>query len=114
MVQSLNGAGILLTSLLSAMGLNDGVLRTASYTSSLAHIGVARLRPSLVFAAKFQNCLHCLIHLLTFILLNKTCLTVQMGNVDLPQRNEMNYLGIHLDRKLTWKSASNPKENSST
>jgi hypothetical protein len=25
-----------------------------------------------------------------------------MGNVDLPQKNEVKYLGMHLDRRLTW------------
>jgi hypothetical protein len=25
-----------------------------------------------------------------------------MGNVDLPQKNEVKYLGKHLDRRLTW------------
>jgi hypothetical protein len=33
---------------------------------------------------------------------NQTCLTVQVGNVDLPQRNEAKYLGMHLNRRLTW------------
>jgi hypothetical protein len=38
---------------------------------------------------------------ITFTLRNQTCLTVQMGNVDLPQKNEVKYLGMHLDRGLT-------------
>jgi hypothetical protein len=25
-----------------------------------------------------------------------------MGNGDLPQKNEVKYLGMHLDRRLTW------------
>jgi hypothetical protein len=25
-----------------------------------------------------------------------------MGNVDLPQKNEVKYLSMHLDRRLTW------------
>jgi hypothetical protein len=25
-----------------------------------------------------------------------------MGNVDLPQKREVKYLGMHLDRRLTW------------
>jgi hypothetical protein len=25
-----------------------------------------------------------------------------MGTVDLPQKNEVKYLGMHLDRRLTW------------
>jgi hypothetical protein len=27
---------------------------------------------------------------------------MQMGSVDLPQKNEVKYLGMHLDRRLTW------------
>jgi hypothetical protein len=27
---------------------------------------------------------------------------MQMGNVDLPQKDEVKYLGMHLDRRLTW------------
>jgi hypothetical protein len=38
----------------------------------------------------------------TFILHNQTCPTLQMGNVDVPQRNKLKYLDIHLDRRLTW------------
>jgi hypothetical protein len=37
-----------------------------------------------------------------FTLCNQTCVTVQMGNVDLPQKKEVRYLGLHLDRRLTW------------
>jgi hypothetical protein len=33
---------------------------------------------------------------------NQTCPTVQMGNVDPPQKNEVKYLVMHLDRRLTW------------
>jgi hypothetical protein len=39
---------------------------------------------------------------ITFILHNQTCATVQMGSVDLLQRNEVKYLGMHPDRRLTW------------
>jgi hypothetical protein len=38
----------------------------------------------------------------TFTLCNQTCKTVQMGSVDLPQKNEVKYLGMHLERRLTW------------
>jgi hypothetical protein len=38
---------------------------------------------------------------ITFTLRNQTCPTVQMGSVDLPQKNEVKYLGMQLDRKLT-------------
>jgi hypothetical protein len=33
---------------------------------------------------------------------NQTCPTMQMGDVDLLQENEVKYLGVHLDRRLTW------------
>jgi hypothetical protein len=39
---------------------------------------------------------------ITFTLCNQTCPTVQMGNADLPQKTEVKYLGMHLDRRLTW------------
>jgi hypothetical protein len=39
---------------------------------------------------------------ITFILRNQIVSTVQMGNVDLSQKNKMKYLGMHLDRRLTW------------
>jgi metal-sulfur cluster biosynthetic enzyme len=39
---------------------------------------------------------------ITFTLCNQTCPTVQMGNVDLLQKNEVKYLGMHLDRRLKW------------
>jgi hypothetical protein len=41
---------------------------------------------------------------ITFILSNQTCATVQMGHVDLPQKNEVKYLGW-----LTW--AKHDKSN---
>jgi hypothetical protein len=40
--------------------------------------------------------------LITFNVRNKTCPTVQMGNVDLPQKNEVKYLCMHLNSRLTW------------
>jgi hypothetical protein len=39
---------------------------------------------------------------ITFALRNQTCPTVHMGNVDLPQKNEVECLGMHLDTRLTW------------
>jgi hypothetical protein len=39
-----------------------------------------------------------------FTLCNQTCPTVQMGNTDLPKKNEVKYLGMHLDRRPTWES----------
>jgi hypothetical protein len=38
---------------------------------------------------------------ITFSLHKQTCPTVQMVNVDLTQKNEVKYMGIHLDRRLT-------------
>jgi hypothetical protein len=40
--------------------------------------------------------------LFTFTLRNQNYPTVQMGNVDLPQKNEGKCLGMQLDRRLTW------------
>jgi hypothetical protein len=39
---------------------------------------------------------------ITFTLRKQTCPTVQMGSVHLPQKNEVKYMGMHLDRRLTW------------
>jgi hypothetical protein len=39
---------------------------------------------------------------ITFTLHNESCLTMQMGNVDVPQKNEEKFVGKHLDRRLTW------------
>jgi hypothetical protein len=39
---------------------------------------------------------------ITFTLRNKTCRTVQLDSVVLPQENEVKYLAMHLDRILTW------------
>jgi hypothetical protein len=39
---------------------------------------------------------------ITFTLRNKNYPTVQLGSVDLSQINEVKYLGIRLDRRLTW------------
>jgi hypothetical protein len=39
---------------------------------------------------------------ITFTTRNSTCPTVQMNNVALPQVNEVKYLGMLLDRRLTW------------
>jgi hypothetical protein len=45
---------------------------------------------------------------ITFILRNKTCPTVEMDNVDLPQKNDVKYLGMHFERKLTWAQPTIP------
>jgi hypothetical protein len=41
---------------------------------------------------------------ITLFLRNQTCPTVQMGNVAIPQKNEVKYLGMHLDKRLTWEN----------
>jgi hypothetical protein len=46
---------------------------------------------------------------ITTTLRNQTCPTVQMGNVDLTQKSEVKYLGMHLDRILTWEKHIKPK-----
>jgi hypothetical protein len=51
---------------------------------------------------------------ITFTLSNQTCPTTKMGNIDLPQKNEMIYLVMHLDRRLTLAKHIKTKENSST
>ena len=39
----------------------------------------------------------------TFTLRKETCPAVTMNNVSFPQANEVKYLGIYLDRRLTWR-----------
>lgn len=39
----------------------------------------------------------------TFTLRRETCPPVTLNNVNIPQADDAKYLGIHLDRKLTWK-----------
>jgi hypothetical protein len=39
----------------------------------------------------------------TFTLKKNTCPPVQLNNKKLTQPDEVKYLGIHLDRKLTWR-----------
>jgi hypothetical protein len=38
---------------------------------------------------------------ITFTLRKQTCPTLQLCSVDQPQKNEVKYLGMHLDRRLT-------------
>lgn len=38
----------------------------------------------------------------TFSMRKRTCPTVKMNDVELPQVDEVKYLGMHLDRRLTW------------
>jgi phage-related protein len=47
---------------------------------------------------------------ITLTLCNQTCLTVQMGKVDLHQKNEKKCLGMHLKRTLTWAKFINKKK----
>jgi hypothetical protein len=52
---------------------------------------------------------------ITSTLRNQTCPTMQMDNVHLPQKNEVKYLGMHLDRRQeNGQSTSKKIENSST
>ena len=39
----------------------------------------------------------------TFTLHKQTCPVVKLNNKTIPQHNEVKYLGLHLDRRLTWK-----------
>ena len=41
---------------------------------------------------------------ITFALRKKTCPPVTLNGKLIPQNNEVKYLGIHLDRRLTWRS----------
>jgi hypothetical protein len=48
---------------------------------------------------------------ISFTVRNQTCPTVQMGDVALPQKNVVKYLGVHLDRRLTWAKHIKAKRN---
>ncbi|GBP35917.1 Probable RNA-directed DNA polymerase from transposon X-element [Eumeta japonica] len=39
----------------------------------------------------------------TFTLRRKTCPPVKLCNVEIPQADDAKYLGMHLDRRLTWR-----------
>jgi hypothetical protein len=45
----------------------------------------------------------------TFTLKRKACPPVQPDNKQLTQTEEIKYLGIHLDRKLTWRKQISAK-----
>jgi hypothetical protein len=47
----------------------------------------------------------------TFTTRNGTCPPVHMNNVQLPCKDHVKYLGLHLDRKLTGNIASSPNGN---
>lgn len=40
---------------------------------------------------------------ITFTLRKETCPTVEINNTPIPQTETVKYLGLHLDKKLTWK-----------
>jgi hypothetical protein len=41
---------------------------------------------------------------ITFTTHRETCPPVHINNVQLPQAEEVKYLGLHLDRRLTWRN----------
>jgi len=45
----------------------------------------------------------------TFTLNKMTCPPVKLNNDHLPQADEVKYLGIHLDRRLTWRKHKTTK-----
>jgi hypothetical protein len=46
----------------------------------------------------------------TFTLKKDTCPPVQLNSIHLPQTDSVKYLGIHLDRKLTWRNNISAKK----
>ena len=40
---------------------------------------------------------------ITFTLNKRTCPMIMMNNIIIPQKQKVKYLGLHLDRRLTWK-----------
>ena len=46
-----------------------------------------------------QKCVH-----ITFTLRRESCPPILINNQIIPQHSEVKYLGMHLDRRLTWKS----------
>jgi hypothetical protein len=41
---------------------------------------------------------------ITFTTRRETCTPVHINNIQLPQAEEIKYLGLHLDRRLTWRN----------
>jgi hypothetical protein len=48
---------------------------------------------------------------ITFTTRRGTCLPVHINNVQLPQTEEVKYLGLHLDRRLTWHNINTSSPN---
>jgi hypothetical protein len=49
----------------------------------------------------------------TFTTRRATCPPVKINDVQLPQSDEVKYLGLHLDRRLTWHKHIVPRGNNS-
>lgn len=47
----------------------------------------------------------------TFTLNKRTCPAVKLNNITIPQQTNVKYLGLHLDRRLTWKKHIETKRN---
>jgi hypothetical protein len=45
----------------------------------------------------------------TFTLNKNTCSPIQLNNKEIPQAESTKYLGIHIDRRLTWKNPHGKK-----
>ena len=48
---------------------------------------------------------------ITFTLNKCTCPPVKLNGVNIPQQTKVKYLGLHLDRRLTWKNHIEAKRN---
>lgn len=48
---------------------------------------------------------------ITFTLNKRTCSSVKLNDVIIPQKRNVSYLGLHLDRRLTWKKHIEAKRN---
>lgn len=64
------------------------------------------------FIHHIVNCLsagNCFITKFTFCLRNQTYPAVCMGNVNLLEKDEVEYLGMHVRRRVTYAKHKNPK-----
>jgi hypothetical protein len=59
-------------------------------------------RTIVIFIVYVQAWLHAKSRFITFTKRKETCSTVQINNVQLPRKEEVKYLGLHLNRRLTW------------